>query len=67
MKKAPVRVKTKLELKISQCLEEFYIMMNEKAVELELTNSHFAVAHGMHHDENYSTAHDISILSCHAM
>ena len=41
--------------------------MNEKAIELELLNSHFAVAHGMHNDENYSTAHDISLLSCHAM
>jgi D-alanyl-D-alanine carboxypeptidase (penicillin-binding protein 5/6) len=41
--------------------------MNDKAVELELSNSHFAVAHGMHNDENYSTAHDISILSNHAM
>jgi D-alanyl-D-alanine carboxypeptidase len=41
--------------------------MNEKAEELELSDSHFAVAHGMHHDENFSTATDIAVLSCHAM
>ena len=32
-----------------------------------MTKSNFAVAHGMHNDNNYSTANDIVKLSCHAM
>jgi len=42
-------------------------MMNDKAKELEMTNSNFAVAHGMHHDWNYSSAHDIGKACCYAM
>jgi len=32
-----------------------------------MKNSHFNVAHGMHHENNYSTAHDMGRLACHAM
>ena len=38
--------------------------MNEKGEELGLKRSHFAVAHGMHNDNNYSTALDMGRLSC---
>ena len=41
--------------------------MNDKAQELGMKRSKFSVAHGMHHDNNYSTAFDIAKLSCHAM
>ena len=60
-------MKTNLELKIQDCLEEFYGLMNNMVDELGLKNSHFAVAHGMHHEDNYSTAADVAKLSCHAM
>ena len=32
-----------------------------------MKRSHFAVAHGMHNDDNYSTAADIGRLCCTAM
>ena len=38
--------------------------MNEEAKELNLKKSHFTVAHGMHHDQNYSSAYDIGKLCC---
>ena len=38
--------------------------MNEMADDLGLKRSHFAVAHGMHNDNNYSTAYDMGKLSC---
>ena len=41
--------------------------MNESATSLGLTRSHFSVAHGMHHPNNYSCAHDIAVLSRVAM
>jgi hypothetical protein len=59
--------KTRLELKVEECLKEFYKLMNETAEEQGLKMSHFNVAHGMHNDNNYSTAFDIAKLSCYAM
>jgi len=32
-----------------------------------MTKSNFAVAHGMHNDNNYSTALDMAKISCHMM
>lgn len=57
----------KLDEKINECLDQFYELMNQKAEELGMKNSHFAVAHGMHHENNYSSAKDMAELSCHAM
>lgn len=37
--------------------------MNNTAIKVGLRNTHFAVAHGMHHNDNYSTAFDIAKLS----
>lgn len=39
-------------------------MMNEQAQVYGMKRSNFAVAHGMHNDNNYSTAMDIGNLSC---
>ena len=41
--------------------------MNDQAQILGMKRSQFAVAHGMHHDNNYSTAADIGRLCCVAM
>jgi len=48
-------------------LKRFYREMNETAASLNLANSHFAVAHGMHHYDNYSTAMDVARLSAHSL
>jgi hypothetical protein len=45
------------------CLRRFYREMNDTAASLNLVSSHFAVAHGMHHYDNYSTAMDVAKLS----
>ena len=44
-------------------LSYFYQEMNETASRHGLTKSNFAVAHGMHHYNNYSSALDIAKLS----
>ena len=41
--------------------------MNEKARKLGMKSSNFNVAHGMHHDNNYSTSFDLGLLSSYAM
>ena len=50
--------------KIKACLGEFYKMMNDKAADHGMKKSNFAVAHGMHNDNNYSTALDMAKISC---
>ena len=52
---------------ISKTQEEFVQIMNEKAQEFGMTNTHFQNPVGLHHEENYSTAYDISILLKKAM
>lgn len=41
--------------------------MNNQAEVHGMTKSNFAVAHGMHNDNNYSTALDMAIISCKMM
>lgn len=59
--------KTALQIKVAECLQKFYELMNEHAQGLGMKRSNFAVAHGMHNDNNYSTAADIGKLCCAAM
>ena len=41
---------------IDSALQMFYNEMNEAASEINLKNTNFCSAHGMHHDQNYSSA-----------
>lgn len=41
----------------------FFDMMNKKAKELGMTNTHFANAHGIDEEGHYSSAHDMAILT----
>lgn len=40
----------------------FVDMMNEKAVELGATNTHYMNPHGLHSDEHYTTAYDLYLI-----
>lgn len=42
--------------------EEFAKMMNEKAAELGLENTHFVTASGLHDDDHYSTCIDMAAI-----
>lgn len=48
-------------------IEEFVEHMNERAQELGMTNTHFVNPHGLHDEDHYSTARDLSILALHVM
>ena len=52
-----------LNEKINVALRAFYRIMNDTAAGLGLKKTNFAVAHGMHHNDNYSSALDIATLS----
>ncbi len=47
--------------------EAFVQLMNETAIQLGATNSHFANAHGYHDENHYSTARDLAIITKAAM
>ena len=49
--------------RMEYCLNYFYKEMNDTALKHSLLKSKFAVAHGMHHYNNYSSALDIAKLS----
>ena len=52
-----------LNEKINVALRAFYRQMNDTAAACGLKKSNFAVAHGMHHYDNYSSTLDIALLS----
>lgn len=48
-------------------IEEFSIMMNNKAKELKLRNTHFETPHGLDSDNHYTTAYDLALLTNYAL
>lgn len=51
-----------LAVKIAGSEEAFVEMMNEKAKELKLQNTHFANVTGLHDENNYTSAYDLAII-----
>lgn len=47
--------------------EGFAAMMNAKAEELGMENTHYVNPHGLHNEEHYTTAYDMAILTRYAM
>ena len=48
-------------------IEGFAELMNKKAFELGLTNTHFETPHGLDSDEHYTTAYELALLSNYAL
>jgi len=51
-----------LALKTAGSEEEFVKLMNKKAKDLGLENTHFANVTGLHDEQNYTTAYDLAII-----
>lgn len=47
--------------------EAFVAMMNAKAKELGLKNTHFANCHGLHDEQNYTSAYDMAVIARYAL
>lgn len=56
-----------LALTFGGSVEGFAELMNQKAAELGMTNTHFINASGAYKSGQYSTARDMAILTCYAM
>lgn len=48
-------------------VEEFAKLMNKKAEELGLENTHFETPHGLDADEHYTTAYELALLANYAL
>ena len=48
-------------------ISSFADLMNQKAVELGLSNTHFVTPHGLDEDEHYTTAYELALLSNYAV
>ncbi len=58
---------TALACYVSGSVEAFAEVMNEKAEEIGAVNSHFVNAHGLHDDDHYTTAKDMSLIAKYAL
>ena len=47
---------------ISGSVEAFVELMNQTALEMGCTGTHFANPHGLHDEEHYTTAYDLSLI-----
>ncbi len=52
---------------ISDSLENFAVLMNNKAKELNLKNTNFVTPHGLDDPNHYTTAYDLAILTDYAL
>ncbi len=56
-----------IAVSIAGSVEEFANLMNQKAKELGLENSHFITPHGLDMDEHYTTAYELAIMADYAL
>lgn len=52
---------------IAGSVENFALLMNQRARQLGAHNTRFKNPHGLHHDEHYSTAYDMAVIARHAL
>ena len=53
----------KLDNNVNDTNRDFSVLMNKKAAELGLKNTHFITPNGLHDPNHYSTAYDMSVIA----
>lgn len=52
---------------IGGSIEDFANLMNEKALSLGLTSTHFVTPHGLDNDDHYTTAYELALITNYAL
>lgn len=52
---------------VSGSVEDFAQLMNEKALDLGLTSTHFVTPHGLDNSEHYTTAYELAVITDYAL
>ena len=58
---------TAIAIAVAGSVEAFADMMNERAAEMGLENTHFTNPHGLYDEQHYTTAYDLAVISAHAL
>lgn len=58
---------TQIAISMAGSVEDFADLMNEKAQELGLENTHFITPHGLDEDEHYTTAYELAKITDYAL
>ncbi len=56
-----------LAVACSGSVDEFCVLMNDKARSLGLIDTHFTNPHGLHNDEHYTTAYELCVIAANAL
>lgn len=56
-----------IAIELSGSTQRFAELMNERAAELGLTDTHFANPHGLSDSEHYTTAYELAVITAEAM
>lgn len=56
-----------IAFRLSGGLDQFVQRMNNRALEMGLTNTHFENPHGLHHENHYTTAAELAKIAMEAM
>ena len=52
---------------VAGSVEDFAVLMNEKAAELGLADTHFVNPHGLDHEDHYTTARELALIAKEAL
>ena len=52
---------------VAGSVEDFAVLMNEKAAELGLADTHFVNPHGLDHEDHYTTARELALITKEAL
>ena len=58
---------TAIAISVAGSVEAFADMMNRRAEEMGLENTHFTNPHGLSDDDHYTTAYDLAVITSHAL
>ena len=58
---------TAIACEIAGSVDKFAELMNEKAAEIGLSDTNFTNPHGLDHENHYTTAHDLAVLTAYAL
>ena len=56
-----------IAITVGGSIEGFCALMNEKAAEMGLRDTHFTNPHGLHDEEHYTTARELAKIAAHAL
>ncbi len=58
---------TAIAVEVAGSIDNFALLMNEKAESIGLKDTHFTNPHGLYDDNHYTTAYDLAVITKHAL